>query len=191
MAGGLHERRNFSRSQTSNMKKRAIVYWLIPAAPQRELFRELIRILAKQFDAPRFEPHLTIIAAPEDRVSPGKILRAIKATPIRLKVRDISFSTQFTKSLFARFTTGKAFEKLAADLAHATGSRAKSPAQPHVSLLYKKLPATSKKQLASAIKLPFREIVFDSIKAVRCAWPTKTRAEVESWRVLAAKNLNG
>jgi 2'-5' RNA ligase len=172
------------------MKKHAIVYWLIPAAPERELFRELIRILAKQFDAPRFEPHLTIMAAPEERESPGKILRAIKATPIRLKVREISFSTKFTKSLFARFTNGKAFEKLAADLAHAAGSQAKPPAQPHVSLLYKKLPATSKKQLASAIKLPFREVVFDSIKAVRCAWPTKTRAEVESWRVLAAKNLN-
>jgi hypothetical protein len=171
--------------------KRAIVYWLIPAAPERELFRELIRILAEQFNAPRFEPHLTIIATPEDRESPGKILRAIKATPIRLKVRDISFSTQFTKSLFARFTTGKAFEKLAADLARATGSRAKPPAQPHLSLFYQELPATSKKQLASAIKLPFREVVFDSIKAVCCASPTKTSAEVESWRVLATKNLHG
>jgi hypothetical protein len=172
------------------MKNRAIVYWLIPAAPKRELFRELIRILAKQFDAPRFEPHLTIIAAPEDRESPREILRAIKASPIRLKIRDISFSTKFTESLFVRFSTGKAFEKLAADLACATGSRAKPPAQPHVSLLYKDLPATSKKQLASAIKLPFREVVFDSIKAVRCTAPTKTSAEVESWRVLAAKNLN-
>lgn len=171
------------------MKKRAIVYWLIPAAPKRELFRELIRILAKQFDAPRFEPHLTIVAAPDDRESPGKILRAIKASPIRLKVRDISVSTKFAKTLFVRLSTGKAFEKLAADLARATGSRAKPPAQPHMSLLYKELPATSKKQLASAIKLPFREVVFDSIKAVRCAASTKTSADVELWRVVAKKSL--
>ena len=171
------------------MKKRAIVYWLIPAAPKRELFRELVRILAKQFDAPRFEPHLTILAAPEGREAPGKILRAIKAAPIRLKVRDISFSTKFTKTLFVRLSTGKAFEKLATDLARATGSRAKPPAQPHVSLLYKELPAMSKKQLASTIKLPFDEVVFDSIKAVRCALPTKTSAEIESWRVVAKKSL--
>jgi len=173
------------------MKKHAIVYWLIPAAPKRELFRELIRILAKQFDAPRFEPHLTILAAPENRGSPEKILRAIKTKPIRLKVRDISVSTKFSKTLFVRLASGKAFETLAADLARATGSRAKPPAQPHVSLLYKELPATSKKQLASAIKLPFREVVFDSIKAVRCAVPTKTRTEVESWRVVAKKSLRG
>lgn len=173
------------------MKKHAIVYWLIPAAPKRELFREIIRILAKQFDAPRFEPHLTIMAAPADRESPRKILRAIKASPIRLKVCDISFSTKFTKTLFVRFTPGKAFGKLATDLARATGSRTKPPAQPHMSLLYRELPAASKKQLASAIKLPFGEVVFDSIKAVRCAAPTKTRAEVESWQVLAGKRLNG
>jgi hypothetical protein len=171
------------------MKKHAIVYWLIPAAPKRELFRELIRILAKQFDAPEFEPHLTIMAAPEDRASPQKILRAIKATPIRLKVRDISFSTKFTKSLFVRLTPGKAFGKLAADLARATGSRAKPPAQPHMSLLYQEMPATSKKQLVSTIKLPFREVVFDSIKVVRCASPTKTSADVESWHVVAKKSL--
>lgn len=172
------------------MKKHAIVYWLIPAAPQRELFRELIRILAKQFDAPRFEPHLTIIAASEDQESPRKVLRAIKASPIRLKVGDISFSTKFNKTLFVRLIPGKTFEKLAADLARATGSRTKPPAQPHMSLLYQELPVTAKKQLATAIKLPFREIVFDSIKAVRCAAPTKTSADVESWRVLAGKNLN-
>lgn len=171
------------------MKKHAIVYWLIPAAPKRELFRELVRILAKQFDAPRFEPHLTIMAAPEDRGSPEKILRTIKASPIRLKVRDISVSTKFAKTLFVRLTSGKAFEKLAGDLVRATGSRGKSPAQPHMSLLYKELPAAAKKQLASAIKLPFREVVFDSIKAVRCAAPTKTSAEVESWHVVAKKSL--
>ena len=172
------------------MKKHAIVYWLIPAAPKRELFRELVRILAKQFDGPRFEPHLTIMTAQEKGESPRKILRAIKASPIRLKVRDISFSTKFNKTLFVRLTPGKAFEKLAGDIARATGSRAKPPAQPHMSLLYRELPATAKKQLALAIKLPFRELVFDSIKAVRCAAPTKTGAEVESWRVLATKNLN-
>jgi len=65
------------------MKNRAIVYWLIPAAPKRELFRELVRILAKQFDGPRFEPHLTILAVPENGKSPSKILRALKASPIR------------------------------------------------------------------------------------------------------------
>ena len=69
------------------MKKTAIVYWLIPAKPKRELFSEIIRILARQLDAARFEPHLTVLAARQDREPPGKILRQINVSPIRLKVR--------------------------------------------------------------------------------------------------------
>lgn len=166
-----------------------MVYWLIPAEPVRELFRELIRILAKQYDAPAFEPHVTIFATPQDRQLPAKVLRQIKAAPIRLKVRGISYSPKFTKTLFVRFKSSRALDKLIVDLARATGVRVKAPADPHLSLLYKNVPVTTKKQLASTIKLPFREVRFDSIKAVRCAWPTKTGAAVKAWRVVATRNL--
>ena len=168
------------------MKKTAIVYWLTPAEPKRELFSTIIRILAKQLDAARFEPHLTILAAPPDRQPPGKILRRINVSPIRLKVRDISSSSKFAKTLFVRFKPNDALKKLVVDLARVTKSRAKAVHDPHVSLLYKKIPTAAKKDLASTIKLPFREVVFDSIQAVRCAAPTKTRAEVEAWRVVAS-----
>jgi hypothetical protein len=50
------------------MKKIVTIYWLIPANPERELFLELVRILAKQFGAPKFEPHLTLGRA-KDRQS--------------------------------------------------------------------------------------------------------------------------
>ena len=79
----------------------------------------------------------------------------------------------------------KSLDQLVVDLA---GAR-RSVRDPHLSLLYKKLPDSTKKQLASTIKLPFREVVFDSIKAVRCVSPTQTRADVESWRTIASKRL--
>lgn len=173
------------------MKKTAIVYWLIPAKPKRELFSEIIRILAKQLDAARFEPHLTVLAASQDRQPPGKILRQINVSPIRLKVRDISYSSKFAKTLFVRFKPNDALKKLVVDLARVTKSRAKAARDPHVSLLYKKIPTAAKKDLASTIKLPFREVVFDSIQAVRCALPTQTHREVEAWRVVATKRLTG
>jgi len=176
---------------SKDVKKTAIVYWLIPAKSKRELFSEIIRILARQLDAARFEPHLTILAARQDREPPGKILRQINVSPIRLKVRDISCSSKFAKTLFVRFKPNDALEKLVVDLARVTKSPAKAARDPHVSLLYRKLPTTTKKDLASTIKLPFREVVFDSIQAVRCALPTRTRREVEAWRVVATKRLSG
>jgi 2'-5' RNA ligase len=171
------------------MRKTKIVYWLTPAEPEGQLFRALIRILAKQYDSSRFKPHLTIFATPKDRPSPAKILRRIKAAPIRLKVGGVSYSGQFTKTLYVQFRSNKEFKKLAADLGRAAGLRSKAPAHPHVSLLYKNIPAAAKKQLASTLKLPVREVVFDTIKAVRCAFPARTCRDVESWRVLAKKHL--
>jgi hypothetical protein len=171
------------------MTKRITVYWLIPAESERKLFREIIRILAKQFDAPRFEPHLTIFATAAARQSPRKILEYVDAKPIRLRLREVAFSSKFTKTLFVRFHSSRPLEKLIADLARAARSRAQFVRDPHVSLLYKKLPAAVKKELATTIRLPFRAIVFDAIKTIRCASPTRTGNDVEAWRVVVAKSL--
>ncbi len=170
------------------MKKSAIVYWLMPADPERELFCDIIRILYKQFDAPDFDPHLTLLVA-QDGEAPKKILEKIKASPIRLSVRGVGFADEFTKTLFVRMEPNKALEKLIVDLGHAAKSRGESADDPHVSLLYKKLPESVKKELASTLKLPFQEVTFDSIKAVRCDLPVQSTADVEVWEVVATKSL--
>jgi len=169
-------------------KSTALVYWLIPAKSERDFFFEMIRILSKQFDAPCFEPHLTIIVTPEIGLSPGEILKQIRTSPMSLQVSGIGFSSKFTKTLFVRFKSSKSLEKLVVDFARETRSCAKS-AHPHVSLIYKKMPTSVKKELTSAIQLPFSIVLFDSIKAVRCASPTKTRSDVEAWQVVAKKSL--
>jgi len=171
------------------MPKIATVYWLIPAEPKRELFRELIRILAKQFDAPRFEPHLTLLVTAEDRQTSKQILEQIDASLIQLRLREISFSSKFTRTLFVRFKSNNALKKLIIDLRRAAKPRGKFVRDPHVSLLYKKIPVAVKKELASTIRLPFNEVVFDSIKAVRCHLPVRDRADVKGWRIMAAKSL--
>jgi 2'-5' RNA ligase len=171
------------------LRNHAIAYWLIPARPERDLLRKIINILADQYDAPRFEPHLTIFAMAKDRRSLSKILKEIDAAPIRLTPRGIDFTSTFTKTLFLQLSPNKSFEKLIGDLRRATNSRTSPPINPHVSLVYKRIPAAEKKELAATIKLPLKEIVFTSIKAVGCASPTRTRADVEAWRVLATKKL--
>ena len=161
----------------------------MPADPERELFCEISRILYKQFDAPNFDPHLTILVAKEDGESPADVLKEIKASPIRLAVREIGFADEFTKTLFVRMESSKMLEKLAVDLGRAAKSGTKGVNDPHVSLLYKKLAPSVKKELASTIRLPFSEVTFDSIKAVRCDLPVENSADVEAWRIVAAKKL--
>ena len=183
------------------MKRVAIVYWLLPAKPERELFCEIVRILRKEFRAPNFEPHLTLFSVLQDRQprhnrgsrrlseSPKKTLQQLRARPIRLNARGVAFSEKFTKTLYVRFQSSPALRKLVLGLGRATKSRAPSPKDPHVSLLYKKLPRSAKKELARVMRLPFRTVRFDTIAAVRCVLPSQTKTDVESWKILAKKSL--
>jgi 2'-5' RNA ligase len=170
------------------MKKRATAYWLIPSGSEWELLREVMGILCKGFDAPGFAPHLTVLVTSQSH-SPRKVLEQVRAAPIRLNVRDVGFSSQYTKTLFVRFKPSAQLKQLTTDLSRATRSRGRPARDPHISLLYKKLPRAVKAQLASFLRLPFRRVVFDSIQAVRCVSPTKTRADVEAWRVVARRSL--
>ena len=171
------------------MKKHATAYWLLPAKAERELFCEIIRILFKQFDGPNFEPHVTLLVTGQNRPPPEEVLRQIIATPVRLKVSGTAFSSKFTKTLFIQFKPSPALKGLVVSLGKVTKSRRRSMPDPHLSLVYKKLPARVKSALAAVIRLPFREVLFDSIQAVRLTLPVRNRGDVERWRVVAKKSL--
>lgn len=173
------------------MKKNAIVYWLLPAKPERELFCEVVRILRKQFDAPNFEPHLTLFVTANDQQPPARVLRQIRSRPIRLSARGVAFSPKFTKTLYIRFKPNPSLRKLVLDLGRAVKSRSKGPTDPHVSLLYKKTSRAAQKELTRVIRLPFRTALFDSIAAVRLRLPVRTGADVKSWRIVASRKLKG
>jgi hypothetical protein len=167
-------------------KTRVTIYWLLPAKAETELFRRLIRILADEFDAAVFQPHLTLCSHSSE-TSPARLLRQIKAKPLRLRVRGIAHSSKFTKTLFVRFAADKSLARLIEGL----GEKSKTLSDPHLSLLYKKLPAAMRRELAATLDLPFREVTFDSVAAVSCVAPTKTSNDVRSWRKLAAMRLTG
>ena len=173
------------------MRRSAIVYWLLPKKDQRELFYEIIRILCHELDAPDFEPHLTLLISNKGRANPKRILKTVKSKPIRMRVRGTAASSEFTKTLFVRFEPNQALKKLVADLAQSADAGPAQLRDPHVSLLYKKIPARPRKELASSLKFPFREVVFDSIAAVRLTLPVRTRTDVESWKIVAKKSLRG
>jgi 2'-5' RNA ligase len=160
-------------------KQRVQIFWLMPAAPYRDLFRDLIRILARRFGAPPFQPHLTLVKANSDSIA------ALKTGPIRLAVRKVESSSRFTKTLFVRFQPNESLEQLVSQL----GGTRKPVGDPHISLIYARLPAAVKRELAATIQLPFAEVVFDRVQLMSCPGPTESAADVESWRMLASRRL--
>jgi hypothetical protein len=149
------------------------------------VFSREIKKLARQFGAPLFEPHVTIFIAPENSRAPLDVLREVGPVDIELIIHSIRFSEKFTQTLFVQFETNRAVQRLGDAIWKAGGARNPYLINPHLSLLYAKLPPETKQRLADEIRLPFRDVHFTSICAMGCPRPTTSALEVEEWKLLA------
>ncbi len=175
------------------MKRTVIAYWLIPAEPERSFFQDIIIDLARRYNAPAFEPHMTIhVESNREDVAEEAITKAVSCCRlIQAKVLGTNQSGEFIKTLFVQFAPNARLRRLNEIIRNAAQDSSDYEFKPHLSLLYKKMSIPARRQLANSISLPFSEVIFDSIKAVRCASPTQSRADVEVWCVLATKALGG
>ncbi len=162
-----------------------IAFWLLPAADEREFFRATISRLAADYDAPAFEPHVTLAAGDYDRQTALRCLAATSATPIRLRAQAIRFSEAFTQTVFVPFYPSSAAADLSATIVRTLGAAGAYHFDPHLSLIYKTMPAEQKKVIALEIDLPFAQVNFDSIRVIEGPSQTLSRADVEAWRTLA------
>ena len=166
-----------------------LAYWLVPTEPARNYFVLLIGRLAARFNAPCFEPHLTVYATRKADEDAGDVLRRAMGgrSPFRLSIRGISWSDKFTKTLFVEFEPNDQLVQLSADLRRASAVQNEYELNPHLSLIYKIMPDETKKEIASSLSLPFREVRFDVAKAVISPADIKSREDVEAWRVVATE----
>lgn len=172
------------------MEKTATAYWLIPAEPARSFFERTIVDLARRYNAPVFEPHVTIYAG-SDRVEAEKVIaKAIGGCRlVHAKALQVCQSGEFIKTLFVQFALDRKLQQLNEMIRAAAQDSSDYQLKPHLSLLYKKMSPLVRRQLANSIKVPFSEVTFESIKAVRCVSPTRSCADVAAWRVVATKSL--
>jgi 2'-5' RNA ligase len=170
-----------------------IAYWLIPAEPARSFFKGIITDLARRYDAPLFGPHVTIHVGKNraDLAETALADAAREAKPIRLKPAGIDQSGEFVKTLFVQIKLSAELRQMSEIIRNAAHDSSQYELKPHLSLLYKNLAAETRRELAASITLPFSEIIFDSIQAVRCVSPTQTSADVELWRLIAATPFSG
>jgi 2'-5' RNA ligase len=174
------------------MKRTAIAYWLIPAEPGRGILENLIAELARRYNAPVFEPHVTIHVGPNHAGAVGKVIlqAAARWKPFPLRLLGVGHSGEFTKTLFVRIAPNVELLRLNEIIRSVAQDSSWYPLEPHLSLLYKRMRLTARRELAVSVKPPFSEVVFNSIKAVRCPLPTRTPADVAKWRVLATAALS-
>jgi hypothetical protein len=168
-----------------------LTYWLIPAEPARSYFRSLISDLARRFDAPVFELHVTLYVTEPGNENPADVLRETlrNIKPPRLSITAIKYSHEFTKTLFVEFQPDDLLASLSGKLRAGSASQHKYQLNPHLSLIYKTMSSETKVQLANSLRIPSDDVRFDSAKAVISPARIESRADVEAWRVLAEENF--
>lgn len=172
-------------------RQTVIAYWLIPSEPVRSLLQQIINNLARGYEAPVFEPHVTIYVGADRPNAPGNALEdaARRCKLIRLTPLGIDQSAEFIKTLFVQFAMSAELRQINDIIREAAHDSSQYELKPHLSLLYKNLAATIRAELVASITVPFSEIPFDSLQAIRCVSPTQTDADVEAWELVASRVL--
>lgn len=180
-----------SKKMKAPEPKTIVVYWLIPAEPARSFFASTIAHLATRFEAPVFEPHVTIYAGENGDDTPAQFLShaLTGCKPFRLSARDIQYSDEFTKTLFVQFEPSPALTHLSRALQGASAGHDDYELNPHLSLIYKKMTLAGKIEVVDSIKLPFADVLFDSAKAIISPPRVESRQDVEAWRIAAGQRL--
>jgi 2'-5' RNA ligase len=167
-----------------------VAFWLLPAEPERNIFKDLIGRLALRFDAPDFEPHVTLHGGRMTVPRAREILGEIAAAPtLQLQIEGLAFSESYTKTVFVQFRASAETKALSAAVAADPEASSGYQFDPHISLIYKEMPAAEKEVLAKTIEIPFRNVTFDSIRLIACPAKITRREHVESWRILAERPL--
>ena len=181
---------NVSNSQTDIESLPTLTFWALPARAFGDYLRRLIRDLAARYDAPVFEPHVTLFGAPAVNFASAQTVMEELAgsAPFSLRIRGIDHSDKFTKTVFvdlaATDSIGLMHEKI-----RVRSGGAEHTLKPHISLIYKTMTAAERGELARSIQLPFDQIEFDSVCAMRVPAKISSRSDVESWREAAEPRL--
>src|SRR5436190_12472053 len=174
-------------------EKASIAYWLMPNAVARDFLVATVRDLAARFDAPIFEPHLTIHVTPKSDNDPAAVLiRAAESChPLSLSIVNLRFSDKFTKTVFVQFTLTPLLINLSRAIQKASAVAENTyELDPHLSLIYKKMTERERTDIINSIQLPFRDVLFDRLQAVNCRFSTESGTDVERWRVVATHELS-
>ncbi|MBC7944392.1 MAG: hypothetical protein H7X91_03825 [Burkholderiales bacterium] len=160
-----------------------IAFWLIPAQPHLEAFRALIFALAREYDAPVFEPHITLhvgVRTADD--DSAKLLRRVAAAsdPITLVAGNTSHNDALFKTLFVEFDDSR-LRALHGQFQAGLQRFSEYALAPHLSLLYKAMPAESRATLADRHVYAGQRIVFDEVAAVRPAPGQPDWSDIQMW----------
>jgi len=128
--------------------------WLMPKGEIYHKFAEVIKKLAKEYHAPVFQPHITLlgeIEQPEDEVIRKAEQLASGQKPFPITLRQIDYQDYHFRALFVKAGVTEPLLNLHEKAKRLFGMENIPPYMPHLSLLYGNYPEDIKERIISEI----------------------------------------
>ena len=149
--------------------------------------------MSEQFDAVEFEPHVTLHSAPSDDAEARAIVARISRQfpPIHLIPNGLEHTEIYTKTLFMQFDESIVARQMSEIATNGFSRPSNYQLNPHLSLLYKKLPRAKQQDLCRSLKVPTGAYRFDRIRILETEVPIEDAGPVRGWRTVCDAALNG
>lgn len=166
-----------------------ISIWLIPHKEQENELQTIINSLALTYQAFSFLPHITAYYL-GNKMRVDKVITDIQEAtkdikPFTLTLDKISYSEQFTKTLFAEYLISPEFLSLYTKLKEKFYSFYPYELNPHLSLIYKNnMEEKDKLKVIKRLKIP-QQLTVDRVMVITKEGSTITKEkDVLNWHVV-------
>lgn len=168
-------------------------FFLTPAADDCAYAGLLIREIGAAYDAPPFEPHVTLHTGPFSALPPLReaVAAAVAGVPpLTLRVMGVGCSAEYFKTLYIEFEESPLLSMLHGRLRAGCGDSGYE-LHPHLSLLYGEMPLREKEALAQRVQLDRTEFHFDEVKIVVPRNADLGWRDTGQWQTLFRARLRG
>jgi putative hydrolase of the HAD superfamily len=165
---------------------RHFALWLLPSEEDRNLIGEIIRDLAREFDALPFSPHLTLyqgITFNDDHLAETLERLATTLQPLDLRIRAVASSDLFYRCIFIDLIDEGNLGDITHSLMKSLQHQEPYTLDAHVSLLYKELTQEARSEVLSRIQFPGKTINFNALQVVRPGLQSKGWRDSTRWEL--------
>jgi 2'-5' RNA ligase len=164
--------------------------WLMPRPEDEQTFAAIVRRLAKRFDSPVFQPHLTLVEdMPRTREELAPLLERLTEgmASFSASVNSVEESELYYRSLYARFPAAATLKTLKERAVGLFEVGSLETFMPHISMAYGVPESAEKTKVVAALRGDLRgmTVVFDRV----CIVSSSQHIPIQDWAIRHSSRL--